>query len=548
MYEQIFSIAAICLIAAAGTCWSAVRKRSLKRQRLHEKYGKIPETGDWDKEEQVKNYYEWMKKKESGDWVDDITWSDLSMNLIFQRINVCDTSAGEEILYWRLRKNSVAPGEGQELEQRIRTFSDNEQEREDVEKLLCRIGKSASSYYIPAYMETVEEYKIGFQWLFRGLQILLAACAVLALVLTDSRFGFAMLGVAAVNLLVYTYFKLKFEIEIGMSGTAVSMLEWGREIAGRKEIQALYPDLKKEISYFRDVLRGSRFLQANRISMATGDMTGVILDYLLGTTLCRLTSYNKMIDRMSRKSGRYMEIYRQIGELDAAVSIASFRASLPVYCVPEFGDGKHIYMEEVCHPLIGSPVGNTLDLKRSCLITGSNASGKSTFIKAVAVNAILAQSIYTCEARRFVMPQSRVITSMAVKDDLVAGESYFIREIRYLRRILDSLDEEKMTLCAIDEILRGTNTGERIRASRAILEYLKDRNCLALVATHDRELTELLEKDYDNYHFSEEMGEDDICFTYQILPGPATSHNAIKLLEFAGFPEEIIDAAKEDSE
>ena len=67
MYEQIFSIAAICLIAAAGACWSAVRKRSLKRQRLHEKYGKIPETGDWDKEEQVKNYYEWMKKKESGD-------------------------------------------------------------------------------------------------------------------------------------------------------------------------------------------------------------------------------------------------------------------------------------------------------------------------------------------------------------------------------------------------------------------------------------------------------------------------------------------------
>ena len=83
-------------------------------------------------------------------------------------------------------EKQCAPGEGQELEQRIRTFSDNEQEREDVEKLLCRIGKSASSYYIPAYMETVEEYKIGFQWLFRGLQILLAACAVLALVLTDS--------------------------------------------------------------------------------------------------------------------------------------------------------------------------------------------------------------------------------------------------------------------------------------------------------------------------------------------------------------------------
>ena len=76
----------------------------------------------------------------------------------------------------------------------------------------------------------------------------------------------------------------------------------------------------------------------------------------------------------------------------------------------------------------------------------------------------------TCAAKRFVMPPAEVITSMAVRDDLMAGESYFIREIRYLKRILDGITEERVTICAIDEILRGTNTGERIRASRAILE------------------------------------------------------------------------------
>lgn len=136
---------------------------------------------------------------------------------------------------------------------------------------------------------------------------------------------------------------------------------------------------------------------------------------------------------------------------------------------------------------------------------------------------------------------------MAVKDDLLAGESYFIREIRYLRRILDELEEDKMMLCAIDEILRGTNTGERLRASRAILGYLKNKNCIALVATHDRELTDLLKEDYDNFHFSEEIGESDIRFTYRILPGPSASHNAIKLLEFAGFPREIIEASKKET-
>lgn len=144
------------------------------------------------------------------------------------------------------------------------------------------------------------------------------------------------------------------------------------------------------------------------------------------------------------------------------------------------------------------------------------------------------------------MPPAEVITSMAVRDDLMAGESYFIREIRYLKRILDSISEERVTICAIDEILRGTNTGERIRASRAILEYLRDKNCIALVATHDKELTELLGKaDYLNYHFSEEIGEDDIAFSYKIMEGPATSQNAVKPLEFAGFPEEIIEAAQE---
>ena len=127
----------------------------------------------------------------------------------------------------------------------------------------------------------------------------------------------------------------------------------------------------------------------------------------------------------------------------------------------------------------------------------------------------------------------RFLTSMAVRDDLMAGESYFIREIRYLKRILDHLNDRKVTLCVIDEILRGTNTGERIRASHAILEYLAGKNCIPLIASHDKELTVLLDRLYDNYHFSEEMGEGDISFSYKIMKGPATSQNAVKLLKIA---------------
>ncbi len=220
--------------------------------------------------------------------------------------------------------------------------------------------------------------------------------------------------------------------------------------------------------------------------------------------------------RLSEHADEYLDIYRIVGEIDAAISVASFRESLPWYCLPEFENARRMHMEDLYHPLIRKPVENSLDLEKGCLITGSNASGKSTFIKAAALNAVLAQSINTCAARSFCMPPAQVITSMAVKDDLAAGESYFIREIRYLKRI---------------------------RASRAILEYLADKNCIALVASHDKELTELLKEQYENYHFSEVIGEEDIYFSYKIQKGPATSQNAVKLLELTGFPEKIIRAA-----
>ena len=174
-------------------------------------------------------------------------------------------------------------------------------------------------------------------------------------------------------------------------------------------------------------------------------------------------------------------------------------------------------MEEIYHPLLHGAVTNSMELQHNCIITGSNASGKSTFIKTIAVNVILAQSIHTCTAKRMHLPHAKMITSMAVRDDILSGDSYFIKEIKYLKRILDALSEDKLVICVIDEILRGTNTQERIAASKAIMEYLAHHNCIAIVASHDKELTELEKIGYDNYHFSEEFGEEDIVFDYNCL-------------------------------
>ena len=517
---------------------------------IHEKFGAVPKEKEWN--DKVKEYW---KLTGDDDGLDDITWNDLSMSGMFNRINNCDTSAGEEILYWKLRRNDMEDEEREIFEKRVSAFGRDEKLREETENILCNIGKESASYYIPSYMDGIGEYCLKYGWLCRVLQILLVLSLIAAAATRPSAAEFACLAVCVVNLVLYMMTKMKYEVELGLSDPAIQILEAGKKLSEKEKIRELFPVLSEETAGFKKVLRGSRFLRTQRANTAAGDVGALLLDYLMGITLWQLTVYDSMVRRLSEKAEEYLEVYREIGEMDAAISIASFRKSLPWYCVPEFGEengpdgnGRNIFMEDVYHPLIDDPVENTLELNRGCLITGSNASGKSTFIKAVAVNAVLAQAVNTCAAGKMRLPHVQVLTSMAVRDDLMAGESYFIREIRYLKRILDHLNDRKVTLCVIDEILRGTNTGERIRASHAILEYLAGKNCIPLIASHDKELTVLLDRLYDNYHFSEEMGEGDISFSYKIMKGPATSQNAVKLLKIAGFPEEILEKCEETDE
>lgn len=118
-------------------------------------------------------------------------------------------------------------------------------------------------------------------------------------------------------------------------------------------------------------------------------------------------------------------------------------------------------------------------------------------------------------------------------------------EIKAIKRILDLCKEEGApVLCFVDEVLRGTNTVERIAASSQILLSLSGNNCMCFAATHDIELTHLLEEIYRNYHFTEEIQKDDISFTYKIIEGRAASRNAIRLLGIMGYDSSIIQKAE----
>ena len=183
------------------------------------------------------------------------------------------------------------------------------------------------------------------------------------------------------------------------------------------------------------------------------------------------------------------------------------------------------------------------------MITGSNASGKSTFLKTIAINSLLAQTIHTALADSFQTGLFRICSSMALRDDIVSGDSYYMVEIKALKRIMDELKRDgRPVLCFVDEVLRGTNTVERIAASAQILESLAAENCLCFAATHDIELTHLLQRDYKNHHFEEEIRYDDILFSYKIMDGRAVTRNAIRLLGIMGYEDQIVRRAEKMAE
>ena len=161
----------------------------------------------------------------------------------------------------------------------------------------------------------------------------------------------------------------------------------------------------------------------------------------------------------------------------------------------------------------------------------------------------MAQTVNTVHAHSYRGGFFRVYSSMALRDDIESAESYFIVEIKSLKRIMDAVPKEETPVLAfIDEVLRGTNTVERIAASAQILKDLAGKNAMLVTATHDIELTELLKDIYSNYHFEEEIVDNEIRFNYVLQKGKATSRNAIKLLSVMGYGKDVVKAAEETAE
>ena len=243
------------------------------------------------------------------------------------------------------------------------------------------------------------------------------------------------------------------------------------------------------------------------------------------------------------------DVFRFIGETDAAISVMRLRRGTPT-CRPTFIEGKYLEAVQVVHPLIPDCVANTLTLDGTgLLLTGSNMSGKTTFVRTVMLNALLGETICTCFAEGFTAPYMRLHSSIRIADDVSEGTSYYLQEVLTVKRLLEAAEQPSPCLFVLDELFKGTNTTERIAAGKAVLARLNRGPHIVLAATHDIELAELLRGDgYELHHFREEVADGQLVFDYRLHTGPLTTRNAIRILELYDYPPELIAEALDTQE
>lgn len=488
----------------------------------------------------LKNHYELRKKNEApSESIDELTCNDLDMDTVFKRINYTKTSLGEAYLYYKLREINYNEDEWTSIEKLTNLFTTNEDLRNKVSLLLLKVGKLndlnlTNFIYNPKFSKIPSYYKYPLLSLGFIFSILLSFIyPKVGLILS-----FIFL---CINILSYQSEKIFLEDRFKVMIYLLNNINLCRSLSKIKD---------KDFEFFKNEVRSAlhNFKALNKVKIY-GDSfqkkensftdIDIIFDYIKMFFMVDIIAYQNSVKILEKNKENLYKIYDIVAKLDFALSLAYYRKSLSEYTIPEFIESEDIVLENLYHPLIDNPVKNSILIKNNILFTGSNASGKSTFIKAVALNCILAQSLNTALCSKYRCKFSKVVTSMAIKDNILSGDSYFIAEIKSLKRLLDSLNGEIRVLAFVDEILKGTNTIERISASASILKYAESTNGRLLVATHDIELTQILET-YKNYHFSETVTEDGVTFDYKLKKWPSNTRNALKLLKAMNFNKEIV--------
>lgn len=491
--------------------------------------------------ELIKKFFDMNKKSDYT--LDDQTWADLDMNKVYEKLDRNYSSSGESALYSMLRNPLMEEEKLKERGRLIQLFKGNSKLRENLQVIFFNLSSDFKNGFLDMVENDLTINKSKF-YIYTFMGKVVPLIIILLSIFINVKFMIALFVLSYINI----HINSKEVKTIKTNGVAYLR----KNIIAAKKIVSInnkdiinYKDkITAILQHIKGIDRGTRLI--GLINMWAGLFEPISVLFLLEET-----AYYDISDKIKEEREGLLELYYIVGELEALISISGYENDLnEQYIKPEFIKEVTINIVDGIHPLINEAIANSIDIKkRGIVLTGTNMAGKSTFLRMLGVNIILAQSFYFVLAKEYQAPFFNIVSSISPSDDITKGKSFFMAEVESILRIIKALEKDVPVFCPIDEIFRGTNPIERISMSAEILTYINNRKSISIVATHDRELADILKENYEFYYFSEKVDTNKgLSFDYKIKKGISQTRNAIKLLEYMSYPKDITDKAYKRAE
>jgi len=492
----------------------------------------------------ISEYFHKFRNHESSHVLTDQVCNDLDFEELFMFLDRTNSSIGQQYLYFRMRavdENHQINADDEEI---IKRINSDEKLRMMLEKELSKLN-STESFYISKLFQDKLISAPSWHRLLPFLSIF-SLISILSLL-------FSTMMVYVVPILVIINMGIHYRNKNNLDHYISSLPELVKMHAVAKSISAFDPqvfdsaEIRNSLASIEKIKKHFYLFQMeNRLQGDISNLSWGLVEVIKILLLLEPIMFFKALRRINDNQDKIANLHNALGRIDMLYSISSLRKGLDQFCIPRFLKADQgLTVENIYHPLIENCVGNNINtLGESVLLTGSNMSGKTTFIRTIGVNIIAANSLNTCFAKSIQLPKMRLMSAIRISDDLMEEKSYYFEEVSTLKEIIDSSEKEHMYLFLLDELFKGTNTIERISAGKAVLSYLARNKNLVFVSTHDIELTDLLKEEYALYHFSEVINNDRVDFDYKLKEGKLKTRNAIKILGINKYPQAVLNQAE----
>ncbi len=523
------------------------QRKKKNKERIQNSFGKLKEESfDFDL---IEKYFRNKDHSKAIQILSDKTCNDLDFQELFMFLDRTNSRVGQQYLYNQLRVIQPPSNRTELNELVIEKLKSDASLRIRIQEKLEKLNKD-DTYYITSLFQ--DEHVKKPKWFFLIPILSFTSLFSLIMLIFNSQVTYLLLGVFLINTGIHYWNKRNLYQYLGSIPQLLVMNNIARSLFKDGILSKLNLNLPVSVSIIDAVRNRMSFFKLE--AKFQGDFEALIWGiFELFKTLFLLEPLLLfgVLNQLDKKRRETEEVFIFVGRIDALISIASLREGLANYCLPKINKSEiSIKAKDIYHPLIPECIVNSLNVeKKSFLLTGSNMSGKTSFIRTIGINVITGLTINTCFAESITIPRIRIYSAIRISDDLMNDKSYYFEEVLTIKEMIDKGSDGIPNLFLLDEIFKGTNTVERISAGKAVLSSLSKNHNIVFVSTHDIELADLLKEEFELYHFSEIVVKDTVDFDFKLKSGKLKTRNAIRILQINDYPDcviaEAIDISKE---